>query len=1090
MLVTESTLQDIDKHWAVLALGEKQRDRVLEVAKARLVSSALGQQVSLDFRDHPTDSELLDRLALAYEMAAIEGLNAVLHPSTSKSNEDLRKQCHAGAWRAFELQRLTAIPDLTEQRLFHVMHLAALAYCGDRWSDLRRWFSENQKIVTAPSVASASWDKRLFYRLYDCWVRLFRKNSWDDLDRIREIVAGLRDDQHICEAEVLNNGDNSRDRHMAIRLVCLYHWAKATELLAVYMLQGTPAGISEQLDKHFESAQKAAAASNDATLEILQRWLHVAARQMVAGCIWRVTQTVNSRVTEFVKNITKHQAMFELLPPQRAALQEQGLLDQASRAVIVEMPTSGGKTLLAEFRMLQALNQFDQDHGWIAYVAPTRALVAQITRRLRRDFAGFDVRVEQLTGAIEIDSFEEEMLTARGESKAFDVLVCTPEKLQLVIRNKKVERPLALLVLDEAHNMEDNQRGLRIELLLATARQECDKANFLLLMPYVPNAKELTQWLARGPDSGRTISMGTSVWKPNERIVGIYESRQTEGLGNWTLHYETLVKTHKALDLKGTHQVGGVRPSRIPWSKSKRLSATTATMAGVISERGTSIAVGDSPRTVWGMARQLNDDLPKLDPFPDEIGLVQRFLKQEISPDFELVEMLNRGIGVHHAGLSDEARTMMEWLAEEGKLRVLCATTTIAQGINFPVSSVFLQSINHYTPNKGQQPMGHREFWNLAGRAGRFGHDSVGVVGLATNGTGDHKRKLRQYVCETTADLVSQLIHLLDEVESAGRLNDLQLVIQEDQWRDFRCYVAHLWAEKRQLEQVLADTEQLLRSTYGYSVLNANSDISSRKKASALLDATKGYVRQLAEKQGHAILADSTGFAPEGVGVAIVGLNELERKLSPDDWEPATLFGNRTNALAHLIGVMMRIPELRQSLEGITPPGKDKQHIAELTKAWVGGLSLQDIAKKYFLAEDGNLTTALTHTCKAIYRTLTNTGPWGIAALSKMPTSGLDFEKMSDEMKQKLNALPSMIYHGVHTSEAILMRMNSAPRSVAERLGVRFAQEVDSEQRSVSVARDFIKSLDDQDWAGVLPEKPQMSGGDCRRVWNILAGEA
>src|SRR6185503_14776269 len=79
-------------------------------------------------------------------------------------------------------------------------------------------------------------------------------------------------------------------------------------------------------------------------------------------------------------------------------------------------------------------------------------------------------------------------------------------------------------------------------------------------------------------------------------------------------------------------------------------------------------------------------------PIPDEIRLVQNFLRTEISPGFELVDMLSRGVGVHHAGLSDEIRALIEWLAEEDKLRVLCATTTIAQGINFPVSSVFLAS--------------------------------------------------------------------------------------------------------------------------------------------------------------------------------------------------------------------------------------------------------------------------------------------------------------------------------------------------------------------------------------------------------------
>ncbi|WP_419638261.1 DEAD/DEAH box helicase, partial [Thiolapillus sp.] len=105
-------------------------------------------------------------------------------------------------------------------------------------------------------------------------------------------------------------------------------------------------------------------------------------------------------------------------------------------AIVIDMPTSGGKTLLAQFRILQALNQFDVPDapGWVAYVAPTRALSAQITRRLRRDFEPIGLRVEQLSGAIEVDAFEEELLT--DQEKPFDVLVATPEKLSLVIRNK------------------------------------------------------------------------------------------------------------------------------------------------------------------------------------------------------------------------------------------------------------------------------------------------------------------------------------------------------------------------------------------------------------------------------------------------------------------------------------------------------------------------------------------------------------------------------------------------------------------------------------------------------------------------------
>ncbi len=115
-------------------------------------------------------------------------------------------------------------------------------------------------------------------------------SGWDDLDRIREIIAGLREDQREFEKTSLESGSNSRDRAMALRLIAFYNWAKATELLAKYVLQGEPRGINAQLDKHFEAATEAATAGGDAQLEVLMRWLHAAARQMVAGSLWWVSK--------------------------------------------------------------------------------------------------------------------------------------------------------------------------------------------------------------------------------------------------------------------------------------------------------------------------------------------------------------------------------------------------------------------------------------------------------------------------------------------------------------------------------------------------------------------------------------------------------------------------------------------------------------------------------------------------------------------------------------------------------------------------------------------------------------------------------
>ncbi len=784
--------------------------------------------------------------------------------------------------------------------------------------------------------------------------------------------------------------------------------------------------------------------------------------------------------------------MFELLPPQRTALLEQGLLDQAKTAIVIDMPTSGGKTLLAQFRILQALNLFQPQKGWVAYVTPTRALSSQIMRRLRADFEPIGLRVEQLTTAIEVDAYEEELLA--DKEQPFDILVSTPEKLSLIIRNQKVERPLALVVLDEAHNTEASGRGLRIELFLATVKRDCPHTNFLLLMPYVEESDSVARWLAQDINAGKAISLSTVPWKPNERIVGLYRAVADDSVrGGWHLVFETLTVPKMAMPIQGTHRVGGVKPIDVPKSKvlikdkQKGLGLQTAAIGTVMSKRGTSIVVANNIPTVWKMAEEASRSLPVMDKVSEDIKLVQDFLRTEISADFKLVNMLDKGIGVHHAGLSDDVRALMEWLAETGHLRMLCATSTIAQGVNFPVSSVFLSSRSVWQGNRNAE-INPREFWNLAGRAGRIGQDSVGVIGLAE---GTDREAMIRFVSQNTGALVSRLVVLLDELAEQGTLAELAEVLWKDQWEDFRCYINHLWAQKQNLDAVLSDSEQLLRQTFGY--VSLRNDPEQRQKADALLSATRSYAHQLADmRPGIAELADSTGFSPEGVQTAMHGMTNLKNRLNVADWAPESLF-SAAGKMADLFGVMLRIPQLKRDLESLNSGSNapDGRQISEITNDWVNGEPLEVIAKKYFSndKDDDEGTDALTKTCKAIYRTIVNSGTWGVSALSRV--SGLDFDTLSEAEKRRINVLPAMIYHGVNSEHAVLMRMNSVPRSAAEALG-RLYQEstgIKEQRYSVGDARRFLQELHINDWNSVTPKGASLTGKEYQRVWEILSGE-
>lgn len=280
MTLTLQELESVDQHWAVKILPDGMRANVFKAADERLVKEPLGQILQNAKPSKATDQDI-EKVATAYEIAAIEGLSAVLHPSRGKKNEALKVQAQAGAHRAFGLYRvLPVVPD-EDYRVFHVLRLAGLAYCGERWTDLKRWFSDSPETIEVPSVANVQWDKRLLYRLFDCWIRLIQKKNRDDLNRIPEIVLGLRNDQSEFESRLIEKQSGIERKATALRLIALYHFAKATERLAAYMLHGEPATIDSELDRHFEAAIKASNNCGDVQLEMTLNWLHLAGRKMV-----------------------------------------------------------------------------------------------------------------------------------------------------------------------------------------------------------------------------------------------------------------------------------------------------------------------------------------------------------------------------------------------------------------------------------------------------------------------------------------------------------------------------------------------------------------------------------------------------------------------------------------------------------------------------------------------------------------------------------------------------------------------------------------------------------------------------------------
>jgi len=348
--------------WIMDSLDQNLLNRAHTEASRRLLSTALGLARGREEDDN------LRFVAEALELAVIDLLD-------NEKEVDLLRQVSA---EAFQLFRVLPRPEAPLEAATVCLRLACLGVIGERGVDVRRALRETPW-PTLP-LDSAPWGERTMAMILDVWLRVIRKDGWVDLDAVQTQIVALRQQQANYEADYLD-ARQSTARSAAWELVALYHLSKAAELLAIFTTQGEIDGhfdVRQQLEAQFDRAQTACGRAELVDLDAMVRLLARTAQQLVDNCIWTVTRAVNSRVTRFVHHLVSRQAgkpIFEMLPPQRRTLREAGLLGSGHRAVVINLPTSSGKTFIAEFRILQALNQFEQEKGWVAYLAPTRALV-------------------------------------------------------------------------------------------------------------------------------------------------------------------------------------------------------------------------------------------------------------------------------------------------------------------------------------------------------------------------------------------------------------------------------------------------------------------------------------------------------------------------------------------------------------------------------------------------------------------------------------------------------------------------------------------------------------------------------------------
>lgn len=967
--------------------------------------------------------------------------------------------------RGDRLVRDALLGDLVPPDLILPFHHAVTGLAAGRTAETRL---ELRRYAVERSAHPQQWGEHVAHEVFRAFVLLTRKaNGWTEVRDAIDSLNRLRDMQGPNEKEWLDSQGPQKDVQAASLLVGLYHLAQMVTLAGDYLVgaRGARTGVARltgRLDLHYRRAETALRAAGNPVAQHSASLLWLGTKELVQNSIWTQIEGLGPHVLGLAEQIAQREdnPVIELWPAQQDALR-QGLLDAYARAILIEMPTSAGKTLLAKFAMIQthALAQ-----GTIAYVVPTRALVNQVTVELRQDFRKLNISVEQAVPAFEMDPAEDRLL-----SDAPGVLVTTPEKLDFLVRkDHPVTANLTMVIADEAHNLGDRTRGARLELLLGMLKRDRAGIRFLLLSPFVPQSDDLLPWL--GEDRAHPAIRIN--WRPSRRIVGAFLGK---GAGkSRRLTFETLPASDNADTQAGlTLPLSDAPPTR----ELSTLRNIVHESVAALSRRGGVLVLCRGPGTSVTRARELAAVLPEAPPTP-ELATVSRYLEAEWGGRPALAEYMRHGVAYHHAGLSNEARWLIEGLIRRRQIKVICGTTTLAQGVNFPISTVIVESLD-----KGNDVLTYADFWNIAGRAGRTLIDPVGIVGFPTPSKA--KKKLWTEFLEGEAEAISsQLAVLIDRVDEIGERFDLNVLFKIPQLSPLLQFLAHAMrvAGSSDFATQVDELEELLRASLVFHQVRTSRGDAAVQKLVELCRRYLGAVRKI--PSGTLVLADQTGFATPSVLQLLVRKNENKDFSDARAWEPASLFGTSVDPLARRIDAIAQLPEMQLGRGDDAP--FSARRVAAILKDWVSGVSLETMARRYATLEEGKAFDKDRDTAdfsRYLFSALIGRASWGLGALEGICLAG-----QPDDVWNKVGYVPSMVYFGVQEREAVWLRMVGVPRVVAEGLGRVWRDDNRQEPASFEELRSWVGALDDSRWKKTIPKDSNLTTADMRWIWKEFAG--
>ena len=387
-----------------------------------------------------------------------------------------------------------------------------------------------------------------------------------------------------------------------------------------------------------------------------------------------------------------------------------------SENMLVCAPTGAGKTDAAMLTILQAIsknvipNPIDEpdakdfivmaDDFKIIYVAPMKALAAEVTAKLGSRLAWLGIQVRELTG---------DMQLTKKEIAATQVIVTTPEKWDVVTRKSTGDTELVqkvrLLIIDEVHMLHD-ERGAVIESLVARTERQVESTQSLIrivgLSATLPNYIDVADFLKVNRMAG--LFYFDASFRPvplEQHFVGV-KGKPGSKTQRENLDHTTFEKVKELL--KQDKQV----------------------MVFVHSRKDTVLAA----RNLYSMA--VEDGCADLFvPNPDDPAFSRAMTDLKTTRGRELRDIIPKGFGCHNAGMARTDRNFVERVFADGAIKVLCCTATLAWGVNLPAAAVIIKGTQLYSSEAGKFiDLGILDVLQIFGRAGRpqFQDSGIGYI--------------------------------------------------------------------------------------------------------------------------------------------------------------------------------------------------------------------------------------------------------------------------------------------------------------------------------------------------------------------------